>query len=236
MMSKELTFIKNMAKDVRVVYFDTYKPDTGEPIPIPYWAKAFLNTFYSVQLKSYSWDRCQKIPNQQHHFLYSYHYKQVSPILASLLDFDIDNNKYIFVSNVTPYGDFSYCIPKGQYSIQKYNCKPLIMDGRIIVGYNNPYYNENGYYRNSPYHKADLYPHSCSTVENLVGSGKTILVSGDSHFIPQMARLVPYFKEITYLDYREKKQRNPPTKVYDYLLFAISANHNERHYLKNLGL
>ena len=137
------------------------------------------------------------------HFVPTYHRKYSLPLLEELFKFGYDENDFILKERKFNWYDLSILYPKKE---QKYE----------IYGFNDNEHFDNLSYDDimtskakfinaTAYHKQYKYPHSSSRLINkTLESNRVLFISGDSHMIPDVLVLSCYFKEIWYMDNRDK--------------------------------
>lgn len=148
----------------------------------------------------------------QHHFTTDTHYKILIPSICKELniDFNIDDFEYvknIVISNNIKY-DLSYYKPNKKYEFSIDIDRDGFYEGdfNILLGFNKSYKNE--------YHKLFASSHrSCVITNNTIDSDRCLLISGDSHCVPQIPILACYFKKIIYLDNRDEREMNETTVI-----------------------
>lgn len=139
-----------------------------------------------------------------HHYTTKYHRECLLPALQSLLNFEVDYSSYFVKEAFSGDFDISNWYPKKDFTFNTY----CINDGEVMQGATFDTLTENNYNTKdiTDFHRLFRYAHKCSQVVNLGGgNGRTLLISADSQMIPSIPILCTIFKELWYIDNREKK-------------------------------
>ena len=139
-----------------------------------------------------------------HHYTTEYQRNTVFPILGNVLGFDYDRNDFTVRKQVDGNYDISNLVPKMEFTYEIYGLtRGEHFDNLSYDDISSCTINDRGL---TGYHRLYKYPHECSRVINktLDGNGRTLLISGDSQMIPNIAPLTRYFREIWYLDKRNR--------------------------------
>lgn len=157
----------------------------------------------------------------EHHLTTNFLFKTLLPNLATLLDFEIDWNKYKYASNIYTNEDgksFDIStyepIDKGYYNVWCNDINNGIFGNFEVLKYNSyiSLWYAKGLFQKqfpyieslSPYHKLYAFPHINSKISNLTedNNGRILLISGDSQMIPIIPFLATIYKEVWVLDNR----------------------------------
>lgn len=176
------------AKYIQYPYLDLHFKDFGDvnSEKIMMESKDFYNTWRQ----------------NEHHFPPMVHFKKSMPVIAKVLDFYFDEKDFSFkVQNCNGY-DLTMPYPKMTYF---YDAKSLSDEER---SFENMTYDELTSYEKTdgtPYHHLFRFFHDTSIIVNKnIRDERKLLLSGDSHMIPVVPMLTPYFHTIAYLDNRKK--------------------------------
>ena len=135
------------------------------------------------------------------HFTTTYHRKYVLPLLIKLLNLTYRENDWELVERKSGNNDISYLRVKHSpvYEVYGFTRKEhfdkLRFDDLVI--------NDSKNADITDYHRLYKYAHECSRIINkTIISDRKLFISGDSQFIPDIAFLSCYFKEVWYMDNR----------------------------------
>lgn len=170
-------------------------------------------------------ERYSTYHRNEHHFTFNCHYNFIIPKLAEYLHFDYKKDDFDLIPNSDisqndgSIVDVSYLYPKKNKQFITYsNGETYTGNFDVLLGYNNPLII-------TKYHNVFRFPHQTCFIENLSeNNGKSILISGDSHNIPQLPILAYYYKTIYFLDNRhlDGHGRIDYTKIqFDDVLFSM---------------
>lgn len=141
--------------------------------------------------------------NNEHHFTTKYHREVSLPILGKLLDFKFNINDFNLIKRKYDKFDISMLKPKKKY---RYDVI-CFNNGKKLnnVSFDALIKNTGIGNIHTEYHKLYWCPHSSSRIINKnIDSKKILMISGDSQMIPIVSVLSCFFKEVWYIDNRQK--------------------------------
>lgn len=159
-------------------------------------------------------DRYYNLPANHHHFLTRCYRDKIIPKLNALLQFGFKLSDFNIIKNETigedkKVVDLSYLKPKHdaiftvtgfEYGIEYTSNFSGLMWNEKVSG--TTYF--------SPFHKLYCFPHSTSRIINkTIKNNRSIVCNGDSCLIPIIPILACYYKEVWYLDNRNRKKLLP---------------------------
>lgn len=209
----------------------------------------------------YDYHYLHNITNE-HHFTTQYHYNNTLPALKQLLHFPFKKKDFYLIENkisINGYGDFSFYLPKKQYYYNIFSFIPHYSENNTkvelvmknfsmthteLTSVNNPYE-----ICTTPYHSLFKFAHQSCIITNRniwnniqnVPNPKRLIISSDSHIIPLIPILSPYYLEIIVFDNRldvslwdqfRMNERN--INDYDVLFLIWDNNKLEKYTIENL--
>ena len=143
-----------------------------------------------------------------HHFTTEYHRKFVLPTLENMLHFGYSESDFRIRENPLHKNgevfDLSFLQPLRD---KKFSVKSLQYDLEYECWFKGLRKNENTRSVTwfTEYHDLYCLPHSSSIVKNTgKTNGRSLLILGDSQLIPSISVLCYYYKEVAYIDNRDK--------------------------------
>ena len=136
----------------------------------------------------------------EHHFPPMAHFNKTMPMLAKILKFNFSKDDFDIKEMEDQGHDLSMPQPKLNLKIDA-----ICHTGQEDSLNDAPFEELSKCKRNlTPYHKVFRYFRCASTIINkTVKNGRRLFVSGDSHMIPVIPMMLPYFELITYSDNRD---------------------------------
>ena len=168
----------------------------------------------------------------ENHYQVKYHRETVLPNLARLLEFPFNINDFNIEEKKSKEGyDISMLYPVKDfiYTVKCFTTNEILKD----IKYKDLVHCGSG----TEYHQLYRYGHKCSRLVNkTLENGKTLLISGDSHLIPDIMLMSIYFKEIWYFDNRtdESYSDNFKNRNFDKILLEIGSTKLNRYIKGNL--
>ena len=154
-----------------------------------------------------------------HHYSSQYHFKYVLPLLNELFNINMNLSDFIMNENFVNNGqhDLSYLTPikDKQFTVESwtYDVEPISGNYDILMHRQFP---NHLIQENTDYHYLYCLPHTMSCITNHSQSNnKTILIMGDSQFIPDVPVLAYYYKHVIYIDNRFNKKWLHKISQYD---------------------
>ena len=142
-----------------------------------------------------------------HHIQNRCHFNVTVPALANLFSFNFNPNDFHFESDKFMCYDLGMPHPNNEPHIDiiPHQFKNVLHEQRNVLW--NELLVPSPLNKVSKYHDLYKYAHMCSTVINhdFNGNEKNLLVLGDSHMIPVIPMIVPYFSMVTYMDNRSNR-------------------------------
>lgn len=171
-----------------------------------------------------------------HHFTTEYHNKYVLPLYNKILNIGADFNSWNLGKKIVEQDDLkfdlSYLTPKKN---KNFHVRCIGKTCEYDCDFKGLLYNEK--VKNitwiTPYHELYCLPHLCSIVSNKSeNNGKKLLLIGDSQSVPDIPFLSYYFKEVWYIDNRDKIEiANELNKSnFDIVIFAQNINNDKYYY------
>lgn len=144
----------------------------------------------------------------KHHYTIKYHREYVLPLMEKLLRFGYNENDFNVVECMNDNCDLSYFVPKNEMKFDVHWLLGTKMYSDISFE-NGLIFNENEGNGDKFYRNMIIGCHtSLRIINKTISSNRTLLISGDSQIIPDIAILACYFKEVWYLDNRSGKVDN----------------------------
>ena len=165
----------------------------------------------------------------ENHFRTSYHKDFVLPMLNELFSFGLNMNDFYIDSRFCDTYDISMLHPKKEYKFDVYRFKDDTKEENI--SYDDLITSKQTGKWITDYHKLYRYPHECSIVANrTINNNRKLFIIGDSQMIPDIGPLSCYFKEIWYMDNRDRIHINDKFKdlVFDDILIELNGVNIDR--------